>query len=69
MASALGFKPPNSFVDTAGAAFLGITWAAVFARLWTRGVMLRALGWDDYTAFISQVRSTINDKPCNVTFN
>jgi len=37
-------------------AFLGLSWPIVLLRFWTRRVIVRSLGWDDWTVLITTVR-------------
>jgi len=36
--------------------FLALAWLAVLLRFWTRVIVVRAVGWDDWTMGLSAVR-------------
>jgi hypothetical protein len=41
-------------------AFLTASWVAVLLRFWTRGKLVRSLGWDDWTMGITIVRTRLS---------
>lgn len=39
-----------------GVAFLALAWVTMSLRLWTRALIIKSLGWDDWAMLLTTVR-------------
>jgi hypothetical protein len=56
----------STSILTVCAVFFGLAWIAVVLRLWTRGRIVRAVGWDDGWMLISIVSGITAGTICEV---
>ena len=44
-------------------AFLALAWLTISLRFWVRGLLIRSIGWDDWTMLLTIVRSKCPSDP------